>query len=132
MSADKDVKTEKVRKNMNTVVIIGTLTRKPELKKAGETSYTRFSIAVNEYHKGEKSSMFFDVVAFGKNAENITKYLDKGYTLPLTGKLHQDVFTNKDGEKVSSVVIYLDNFTLVTNKVTKDDNKGGDEFVPFN
>lgn len=76
--------------------------------------------------------MFFDVVAFGKNAENITKYLDKGYTLPLTGKLHQDVYTNKDGKKVSSVVIYLDNFTLVTNKVTQDENKGGDNFVPFN
>lgn len=120
---------------MNSINIIGNLVTKPELKVSGETKYTRFSIAVNSYTKGERRAEFFDVVAFGKNAENICSHLDKGCTLPICGHLHQDVYTNKEGKKVSSVCIYLDTFTYVSNK--KDtDNKVADnslaDFVPFN
>lgn len=119
---------------MNSINIIGNLVNKPELKVSGETKYTRFSIAVNTYSKGEKKVDFFDVVAFGKNAENICN-LGKGYTLPICGHLHQDVYTNKEGKKVSSVCIYLDCFTFVSNKKDADnklsDNSGA-TFVPFN
>lgn len=120
---------------MNNINIIGNIVSKPELKTSRETKYTRFSIAVNSFSKGEKHVEFFDVVAFGNNAENICKYLDKGYTLPICGHLHQDVYTNKDGKKINSVCIYLDTFTYVSNK--KDtDNKIADnsvaDFVPFN
>lgn len=101
---------------MNTVNIVGTIVRKPELMRAGETAYTRFSIAVNRYTKSGRKVEFFDVVAFGKNAENICKYLDKGCTLPILGKLHQDTYTNKEGKKVSSVCIYLDAFSFIHNK----------------
>ena len=114
---------------MNSISIIGTITRKPEIKVSGETKYTRFSIAVNSYVKGEKKSEFFDVVAFGKNAENICQHLDKGYTLPICGHLHQDVYTNKENKKVSSVCIYLDAFTFVSNK--KDTDTKTADFVPF-
>jgi len=113
---------------MNNINIIGNIVKKPVLKKSGELSYTRFSIAVNSYAKGEKKVEFFDIVAFGKNAETITSYLDKGYTLPVSGHLHQDTYKNKDGKTVSSVCIYLDTFTLVNNSVTKKDD---DEFKPF-
>ena len=118
---------------MNNINIIGNLVSRPELNVHGELKYTRFSIAVNSYVKGEKRAEFFDVVAFGKNAENICN-LEKGYTLPICGHLHQDVYTNRDGKKVSSVCIYLDTFTYVSNK--KDtDNKIADnsvaDFVPF-
>ena len=120
---------------MNFISIIGNIVAKPELNVHGELKYTRFSIAVNSYSKGEKRVEFFDVVAFGNNAENICKYLDKGYTIPIAGHLHQDLYTNKEGKKVSSVCIYLDMFTFVSNK--KDtDNKIADnslaDFVPFN
>lgn len=114
---------------MNFISIIGTITKKPELKGSGETKYTRFSIAVNSYTKGEKHVEFFDVVAFGKNAENICKHLDKGYTIPIAGHLHQDVYTSKEGKKVSSVCIYLDMFTFVTNKKATDNSSA--DFVPF-
>ena len=120
---------------MNSISIIGNLTSKPELKKSGELSYTRFSIAVNSYAKGEKHTEFFSVVAFGKNAESICKYLDKGYTLPIMGHLHQEVYTNKEGKKLSSVCIYLDSFTFVTNKSgSKEecDHTNNDVFLPFN
>ena len=120
---------------MNFISIIGNIVAKPELKTSGETKYTRFSIAVNSYSKGEKKTEFFDVVAFGKNAENICKYLDKGYTIPIAGHLHQDVYTSKEGKKVSSICIYLDMFTFVSNKKDTDtkttDNNSAD-FVPFN
>lgn len=119
---------------MNNINIIGNLVNKPELKVSGETKYTRFSIAVNSYVKGEKHVEFFDVVAFNKNAENICKYLDKGYTLPICGHLHQDVYTNRDGKKVSSVCIYLDTFTYVSNKKdteTKTADASPADFLPF-
>lgn len=120
---------------MNNVNIIGNITTKPELKTSGETKYTRFSIAVNSYAKGEKRTDFFDVVAFGNNAENLCNHLDKGYTIPICGHLHQDVYTNKESKKVSSVCIYLDSFTFVSNKKDADnkvsDNSGA-TFVPFN
>lgn len=119
---------------MNFISIIGNLTIKPELKTSGETKYTRFSIAVNSFSKGEKRTEYFDVVAFGNNAENICKYLDKGYTIPIAGHLHQDVYTSKEGKKVSSICIYLDTFTFVSNKKDTDakaaDNSLAD-FVPF-
>ena len=121
---------------MNFVSIIGNITAKPELNVHGELKYTRFSIAVNSYSKGEKKTEFFDVVAFGNNAENICKYLDKGYTIPIGGHLHQDVFTNRDGKKVSAVCIYLDAFTYVSNNKKDTDAKTADnspaDFVPFN
>lgn len=119
---------------MNFISIIGNITAKPVLKVSGETKYTRFSIAVNSYSKGEKKVEFFDVVAFGKNAENICN-LGKGYTLPICGHLHQDVYTNKEGKKVSSVTIYLDTFTYVSNKKDTDNNVADNslaDFVPFN
>ena len=115
---------------MNFISIIGNLVTKPELNVHGELKYTRFSIAVNSYTKGEKRTEFFDVVAFGKNAENICKYLDKGYAIPIAGHLHQDVYTNREGKKVSSVSIYLDAFTFVSNK--KDTEAKTADFVPFN
>ena len=111
---------------MNNISIIGRIVSKPELKIAGESKYTRFSIAVNSFSKGEKRVEFFDVVAFGKNAENICRYLDKGCTTPIVGHLHQDVYTSKEGRKVSSVCIYLDTFTFISNK--KDVT---DDFKPF-
>ena len=118
---------------MNNINIIGNLVTKPELNVHGELKYTRFSIAVNSYAKGEKRTEFFDIVAFGKNAENICN-LEKGYTLPICGHLHQDVYTNRDGKRVSSVCIYLDTFTYVSNKKDTDaktaDNNLTD-FVPF-
>lgn len=120
---------------MNIVSIIGNIVAKPELMKAGELFYTRFSIAVNSIVKGEKHVEFFNVIAFGKNAETICKYLEKGYTLPIVGHLKQDKYKNKDGKTVSSVSIYLDSFTFVNNKVTAKeecDYMNNDGFTPFN
>ena len=117
---------------MNTVNIIGNIVSKPQLMKAGELPYTKFSIAVNSY-KRENHVEFFNVVAFGKNAETICQHLDKGYRLPICGHLHQNVYT-KDNKKVSSVCIYLDSFTFVTNKsASKEECKyNNDVFTPFN
>lgn len=118
---------------MNTVNIIGNIVSKPQLMKAGELPYTKFSIAVNRYnsYNGEKHVEFFNVVAFGKNAETICQHLDKGYSIPISGHLHQNVYT-KDNKKVSSVCIYLDSFTFVTNKSASKECKHNDVFTPFN
>lgn len=120
---------------MNTVNIIGTLVRDPELRVFAENKAATFTIAVNSFAKGEKRVEFFNVVSFGKNAETICKHLHKGYTLPITGHLHQDVYTSKEGKKVSNVCIYLDTFTFVCNKKDAGINSAdtnSDGFIPFN
>lgn len=117
---------------MNIVNIIGNIVANPELLKRGDLSYTRFSIAVNTISKGEKHAEFFNVVAFGKNAENICNYLYKGYTIPICGHLKQDTYKNIDGKTVSSISIYLDSFTFVSNKKDTDSKADENNFLPFN
>lgn len=89
---------------MNSVNILGNLTRDPEFKQAGETSLVRFGIAVNERYKGEEKAHFFNVVAFGRLAETVDKYLSKGARVAISGRLDYSSW-EKDGEKRSAVGI---------------------------
>lgn len=101
---------------MNNLNIVGTMVKKAELERKGECSYTRFTIAVNDFVKGENKTMFFNCVAFGKTAENICKYLDKGYTMPINGTLKADTYKNKAGKSITSTYILVNSFDFVTNK----------------
>lgn len=85
---------------MNKVVLIGNLTRKPELVEINESKLTRISMAVNENYfnsQGEKPTSFFNIIAWGKLGENCVKYLDKGSKICVEGKLQNRKY-EKDGE----------------------------------
>ena len=88
--------------DMNQLNIIGRMTRDPEAKQAGQTTICNFSIAVNGFKKDEVS--FFNMTAFGKTGEFITKYLKKGSRVAVTGSIKQDTW-EKDGQKQSKVSI---------------------------
>lgn len=85
---------------MNKVVLVGRLTRDPETRQAGETTVTRFSIAVDRRykHEGGQSADFPSVVAFGKTAEFIEKYFHKGMKIALEGRLQTGSY-EKDGKR---------------------------------
>lgn len=93
---------------MNKVIVIGTLTRDSELKYSqnGKPICT-FSIAVNEFIKGEKTVQFFNIVSFG--AENLSAYLVKGTKVGIVGKLSNSSY-EKDGQKVYKTEIIADSF----------------------
>ena len=87
---------------MNKVILVGRLTRDPETRQAGETTVTRFSLAVDRRFKsdGQPSADFPSCVAFGKTAEFINKYFKQGMKIALEGRIQTGSYTNKDGNKV--------------------------------
>lgn len=87
---------------MNKVIMMGRLTKDPEVKQVNDTTLGRFSLAVDRRYKkeGEATADFFDVTAFGKLAEFVGKYLHKGTKILLEGEVQNNNYTNKDGQKV--------------------------------
>ena len=103
--------------DMNTVMIIGRLTRDMELKyTSGGMAIGKFSLAVNRKKKNGdqwvEEASFFDVTCFGKTAENLAQYMTKGKQVGVDGSLHQDRW-EKDGQNMSRVVINADNIQLL-------------------
>ena len=98
---------------MNKVILMGRLTRDPEVRYgAGEnsTAVARYTIAVDRRFKrdGEQSADFIGCVAFGRNAEFVEKYLRQGIKIALTGRIQTGSYTNRDGQKVYTTDIVVE------------------------
>ncbi|WP_456390268.1 single-stranded DNA-binding protein [Hydrogenimonas sp.] len=113
---------------MNTIIILGNITKDIELKYLPSGSaIANFSIAYNESYKDssgtkKESTSFFDVSAFGKRAEVINQYFKKGKPILIRGTLKQDSWTTNDGQKRSKVFIVLDDFDFLPCKGEGRDN----------
>ena len=85
---------------MNKTILTGFLTKDCELRfaKTG-TAVANFTIAVNDGFGENKQTYFFNVVLFGKQAENISDYLTKGTHIAVAGKLQTRSYEAKDGTK---------------------------------
>jgi len=89
----------------NKVQLIGNLGKAPEIKNTESgKKLARFSIATNETHynaKGEKvvETQWHNLIAWGKVADVVEKYLSKGTEVAIEGKLMNNNFTDKDGNK---------------------------------
>lgn len=97
---------------MNKVTIIGRLTEKPELRQAGESKVTDFTVAVSRSYKSDKTD-FIRCTAWNKTAELITQYLAKGYPIAIEGTWQTDSYTNKDGVKIFTNVCNVEHFEFV-------------------
>jgi single-strand DNA-binding protein len=88
---------------MNKVVLVGRLTKDPELKFAQGTgtAVTTFTIAVNRRFKreGQPDADFIPVVVFGKTAENTANYMSKGKLLSVSGNIQTRNYEAKDGTR---------------------------------
>ena len=88
---------------MNTVSLIGRLTRDPEVRYTStQMAVARFSIAIDRPVKegGEKQTDFPNIVVFGKQAENCERYLAKGRKVAINGRIQTGSYTDKEGRKV--------------------------------
>ena len=103
----------------NVTILTGRITKDLELKQAGQTTVTNFSLAVDNPFKRDDTS-FFDVVAFGKTAELLNNYCNKGSKILVEGNLKQDRFTDKEGNNRSVV-------RVVANRVEFLDSKGSNQ-----
>ena len=94
---------------MNQVVLIGRLTRDPELRfiPSSGTAVTRFSLAVNREFKseGQPDADFFNIVVWGKSAENCANYLKKGRLVAVNGAMRNNNYEDKNGVKHYNVEI---------------------------
>lgn len=106
--------------DLNSVTLIGRLTRDPEIKAVGTGQIARFSIAVNESYKkdGQKNEKvhFLDCQAWDRLAEIIGKYGHKGQQVALSGKLVQQSWTTDTGENRSKIVVTAETFQMLGRK----------------
>ena len=109
---------------MNKVILMGRLTRDPEVSSsASGTTFARFSIAVDRRFKreGEPDADFFNCTSFGKQAEFVERYLKKGTKVVVTGRIQNDNYTNKEGQKVYSVRIMVEEIEFAESKNASSD-----------
>ena len=111
---------------MNRVVITGRLTRDPDTKTTqSDSTVTRFGVAVDRRFKreGEPTADFFNCVAFGKTAEFVEKYFKKGMKIDLTGRIQTGSYTNKDGQKVNTFDIVVEECEFGESKAASENSK---------
>jgi single-strand DNA-binding protein len=103
----------------NKILMIGNLTRDPQLSYTpSQTAVVDFGLATNRRWTGQDGSKreetcFVDCRAFGRQAENINKYLNKGRAVFIEGRLTFDSWTAQDGTKRSKHRVTVENFQFL-------------------
>lgn len=105
---------------MNSIVISGRLTRKPELKQTKTSKYIcDFSLAVNRGTKdenGEWQTDFINCRAWNKTAENLCNYQDKGDLIIVEGSIRVESYQDKDGNNRYSTYVLANNIEFTSKK----------------
>ena len=115
---------------MNKVILMGRLTRDPNISTAnGETMTTvaRFTLAVDRRFskkEGEQSADFIGCVAFGRQAEFAEKYLRQGTKIAISGRIQTGSYTNRDGQKVYTTDVVVEDQEFAESKAAGG-NAGG-------
>ena len=98
---------------MNKVILMGRLTRDPEIRySAGEngTAVARYTLAVDRRFRRDSDATadFISCVAFGKSAEFAERYFHQGIKIALTGRIQTGSYTNRDGQKVYTTDVIVE------------------------
>ena len=117
---------------MNKVILMGRLTRDPDIRYSnnsnGQLAIARFSLAVDRRFKRAGDSVdadFFNCTAFGKQAEFVERYLKQGTKILMSGRIQNDNYTNKEGQKVYSVQVIAEELEFAESKNASAANAGG-------
>ena len=110
---------------MNKVILIGRLTKDPELRFAAGsgTAVCRFTMAVTRPFKKDETD-FINCVAFGKTGETIAQYLTKGRQLAVTGSIRTGSYDAQDGTKRYTTDVAVDSFEFI-GSAGEGNNVGG-------
>nr|DAW53956.1 MAG TPA: Single strand binding protein [Caudoviricetes sp.] len=106
---------------MNKVILMGRLTRDPEIRVSVATNITtaKFTLAVDRKYKKEgeqQTADFISCAAFGKTAESIERYLHQGTKIVVAGRIQTGSYTNKDGNKVYTTDIVVEEYEFAESK----------------
>ena len=115
---------------MNKAILMGRLTRDPEIRYSqgdNPMAIARYTLAVDRRRsrEGEQSADFINCVAFGKSAEHAEKYYHKGIKILVTGRIQTGSYTNKDGVKVYTTDIVVEEQEFAESKAASQGTSGG-------
>ena len=108
---------------MNKVILMGRLTKNPEIKYAGkdnDMAVARYTLAVNRRYKrdGEQEADFISCVTFGKSAEFAQKYLHKGMRIVIGGRISTGNYKDKDGKMIYTTDVIVESMNLPRTRIT--------------
>ncbi len=115
---------------MNKVILMGRLTRDPEVRYSqGENSMAiaRYTIAVDRRVRrdgDQQTADFINCVAFGRSGEFAEKYFHKGIKIAVTGRIQTGSYTNKDGQKVYTTDVIVEEQEFAESKSASANNAG--------
>jgi len=109
---------------MNKVILMGRLTRDPEIRYSqgeNQIAFAKFTLAVDRNRRSSRSNEentadFISCAAFGKTAEFMEKYIRKGTKIAMTGRIQTGSYTNKDGVKVYTTDVVVDEVEFAESK----------------
>ncbi len=113
---------------MNKVILMGRLTRDPDVRYSQGTepiAIARYTLAVDRRIKreGEQTADFINCIAFGRNGEFAEKYLKKGTKIVATGRIQTGSYTNKDGQKVYTTDVVIEEQEFAESKGSAESNR---------
>ncbi len=117
--------------NYNRVILIGNLTRDPELRYLpSNTAVCEFGMAVNRRRRDREGNTredvcFIDISAFGKPGEIINQYMRRGQPMLVEGHLRYDTWTGQDGQKRSKHSVVVENFQFLGGRGDGPSEGGG-------
>lgn len=119
---------------MNRVILMGRLTRDPEVRYSqGERSMAiaRYTLAVDRRGRrnqdsGEQTADFINIVAFDRAGEFAEKYFRQGMRVLVSGRIQTGSYTNKDGQKVYTTDVIVDDQEFADSKNASTSSVGGD------
>ena len=113
--------------NFNRVLLIGNLTRDPELRYTqGGSAVVKFGMAVNRKYRNNttqemvEETTFVDIAGWGRQAETFNQYMGKGRPVFVEGRLRFDSWEGKDGQKRTKLVVVMENFQFLGGGGTRE------------
>lgn len=112
---------------MNKVVLMGRLTRDPEVRYSqgeSQTAIARYTLAIDRRFKrdGEEGTDFINCIGFGKTGEFAEKYLRKGMKIAVIGRIQTGSYTNKEGVKVYTTDVVVEEQEFAESKNAQGGN----------
>lgn len=119
---------------MNKVLLVGRLTRDPELRTTPSgMAVTRFTIAVSQNFtnkNGERGADFINCSAWGRQADNISKYCRKGTLVSAEGRIRTSSYDAQDGTKRYTTEVVCETVNFLSSRSSGSESVSRDEFIP--
>lgn len=111
---------------LNRIYLLGNLVAAPsELRNAGQSQVCDFRLAVNEGRGDRERTLYIDVECWGKTAENVVRFLDKGRRIIVEGRLQIDEWES-DGQRRSKPKVVANNVTFLGGEDSGNSGSGGE------